>query len=244
MFFYIFDFHLFGFLLQGSAHIGWGVGTSELTPFTGLPGVNTLLAEDFIWLKELLDQARPYTAVTHCLCQITPWSPLVSVACRMPAAEHAPAFHVQHFLAVLVEHFPGRAHQTHIGFAAHGPRFGDEVLKMEGIARLDRLHPFHVFQTWRAQAGRLVQKICHHQPHGHGAGVPTAGTQAAKNGSFGGFLIEVESLGVKLAGKSQDLFFCGCDRAQVTHLAWLQILPVISNGHQRPPDTSRKLIVV
>jgi protease-4 len=59
------------YLLQGAAHIGWGLGTSELTPFTGLPGVNTLLAEDFIWLKELLDQARPYTAVTHCLCQIT-----------------------------------------------------------------------------------------------------------------------------------------------------------------------------
>ena len=60
------------YLLQGAAHMGWGVGPSELTPFTGLPGVNTALAEDFIWLKELLDQARPYTVVTHCLCQITP----------------------------------------------------------------------------------------------------------------------------------------------------------------------------
>ena len=60
------------YLMQGAAQIGWGVGSSELTPFTGLPGVNTVLAEDFIWLKGLLDQAQAYTAVTHCLCQITP----------------------------------------------------------------------------------------------------------------------------------------------------------------------------
>jgi hypothetical protein len=52
--------------------MSWGVGPSEFTPFSGLPGVNTALAEDFIWLKGLLDQAQAYTAVTHCMCQITP----------------------------------------------------------------------------------------------------------------------------------------------------------------------------
>ncbi len=59
--------------MQAAAQLGWGVGQSELAPLTGLPAqVNGELAADFIWLQALLDQAQPYTAAAHCLCQITP----------------------------------------------------------------------------------------------------------------------------------------------------------------------------
>lgn len=163
----------------------------------------------------------------------------------MPAAEHAPAFHVQNLVTMLIEHFPIRAHQTHVGFAAHGPGFGDEVLQAQGVTGKDRLHPFHVFKTWRAQAGCFMQEIGHHQPHGHGASVPTTGTQAAKNRTFGGFFIQMKILWIELPCKSQDFFFAGRDRAQVPHLTGLQVFPIsLDAGHQRPPDTSRKLIVV
>jgi protease-4 len=60
------------YLMQLAAQVGWGVGSYELTPTTGLPGVNTALKEDFSWLNGLLNQTQAYTAVTHCLCQITP----------------------------------------------------------------------------------------------------------------------------------------------------------------------------
>ena len=59
--------------MQAAAQLGWGVGQSEFAPFTGQPGgMNAELAADFIWLKALLEQAQPYTAAAHCLCQITP----------------------------------------------------------------------------------------------------------------------------------------------------------------------------
>ncbi|PVE41940.1 signal peptide peptidase SppA [Limnohabitans planktonicus] len=59
--------------VQAAAHLGWNVGPSEFAPITGLPGaVNAAVAEDFIWLKALLDQAQPFAAAAHCLCQITP----------------------------------------------------------------------------------------------------------------------------------------------------------------------------
>ena len=61
------------YLTPAAAHLGWGVGPSEFTLFPGLSGgVNAEVAADFIWLQALLDQAQPYTAAAHCLCQITP----------------------------------------------------------------------------------------------------------------------------------------------------------------------------
>ncbi len=61
------------YLIQVAVHLGWGVAQSEFAPFTGLPkGVNAAVAADFVWLKALLDQAQPYGAAAHCLCQITP----------------------------------------------------------------------------------------------------------------------------------------------------------------------------
>jgi ClpP class serine protease len=61
------------YLMQVANHVGWGVGQSEYASFTGLPGgLSATVAEDFIWLKALLDQAQPYAAAAHCLCQITP----------------------------------------------------------------------------------------------------------------------------------------------------------------------------
>jgi hypothetical protein len=163
---------------------------------------------------------------------------------RAPA-KHAPTFHVQHLLAVVVEHFPVGAHQAHIGAAAHGARFEDAVLQAQRVARVDGLHPLHVLQSGRAQAGGGLQKIRHHQPHCHGTGVPAAGAKATKHRGLGGFVVQVKGLRVKLAGKSKDLFARHREAAQIQHLTRLQVFP--KNGdfsHQRPPDTSRKLMVV
>lgn len=45
----------------------------------------------------------------------------------MTAPEHAPAFHVENAVTVLVVHFPLGSNQAYIGFGAHGPRFQDGV---------------------------------------------------------------------------------------------------------------------
>jgi hypothetical protein len=45
-------------------------------------------------------------------------------AFRHPPREHPVALLVQNFVAVLVGHFPDRAHQAHIRAFAHRPRLG------------------------------------------------------------------------------------------------------------------------
>ena len=95
-----------------------------------------------------------------------------------------------------------------------------------------------------------MQKVGHHQSHGHRAGVPTAGAQIAKHRSLGRLIVQMKWLWVELCGKSNDLFSCGGDGAQIALLAGLHVFPVVANGaraftrHQRAPDTSIKLMVV
>ncbi len=67
------------------------------------------------------------------------------VGCRMPAPEHAPAFHEQHKVAMLVVHVPFGPHQTHIGFGAHGPRRNDFVLQVQGVIGQYRFFPLQIF---------------------------------------------------------------------------------------------------
>ena len=130
---------------------------------------------------------------------------------RRAASEHAPAFHVQYLVPVLVEHFPQVARHAHIGAFAHGFGLQHGALQPQGVARKHGFEPFDAFQSGRAQAGGLAQKVGHHQAHGHGAGVPAAGRQCAKHRGFGRFVVQVKGLGVELGGKSNDLFAGGRD---------------------------------
>ena len=58
-----------------------------------------------------------------------------------------------------------------------------------------------------------MQKVGHHQAHGHGAGVPSTGAKPTKDGGLGGFIVQVKGLRIKLAGKCNDLFASRCDGA-------------------------------
>jgi hypothetical protein len=75
--------------------------------------------------------------------------------------------------------------------------------------------------------------------------VPTAGAQATKHRGFGGFVVQMKRLRVKLTGKGDDVFDGGADAALVAHLTHGEIFPIkLRLNHQRPPETSIKLMVV
>lgn len=61
------------YLVQWAAQVEWGEERAEVTPFTqGLGVLHGTVAQDFVWLKALMDHTQAYTAAAHCLCQITP----------------------------------------------------------------------------------------------------------------------------------------------------------------------------
>ena len=74
----------------------------------------------------------------------------------MSSSEHAPAFHVQHALTMLIVHVPGGTDQAHIGFGAHGAGFQNGVLEAQSVIGEDGLLPLNVLKPWRTQAGRFL----------------------------------------------------------------------------------------
>jgi len=65
------------------------------------------------------------------------------------APEHAPTFHVEYAIAMLVVHFPLGSYQAHVGFGAHGPRFQNFVFQAQGVVGQDRFFPLQVFKPRR-----------------------------------------------------------------------------------------------
>src|SRR5437868_4016111 len=63
---------------------------------------------------------------------------------RFAAAEHAVAFHLHHHVAVLVEHFPARAHEAGVRALAQRARLHDAVPERERVAGVHGLEPAQV----------------------------------------------------------------------------------------------------
>lgn len=66
---------------------------------------------------------------------------------RLTPPEHAVALHEQHLVAVLVEHLPAGAHQTHVRPFAHGPLFQNGVLQAQRVAGEHRFEPLQAVQS-------------------------------------------------------------------------------------------------
>src|SRR5688572_40091 len=90
------------------------------------------------------------------------------------AAEHAPAFHRHHQLAILVYRFPAGLHKAYIRAACRGARLQHHAAVPDGVAGAHRLQPADVFQAGRAQALRAVDVALHGEPHADRAGMPAA----------------------------------------------------------------------
>jgi hypothetical protein len=89
---------------------------------------------------------------------------------RRASPEHAIAFHVHHRVAVLVEHFPHRTHQAHVGALAQWARFQDRCFSTSvspgntGLSHLRFSNPGEPWLTVSAQEvvtiSRMARRRC------------------------------------------------------------------------------------
>src|SRR5688572_11007705 len=144
---------------------------------------------------------------------------------RRLAAEHSPAFHAEHDLALLVERFPAVPDQPDARSARRGARLEHGAPVGEGIARANRLQPADVVDPRGAEARGAPDVALDHQTHADRAGVPAARDEATEGAARRRLGVGMERLRVELARESDDLRLREAVAPHVGDVADLEVFP-------------------
>ena len=145
---------------------------------------------------------------------------------RCAPAEHGPTLDRHHDLVALVDGFPARLHQTHMGLALHGAAVEHGHAGAQCVTYQHRFVPFQRIQPGRAQAAGVEDEAVAHHAHDDAGGVPAAGGQSAEQRGLACLFVQVEGLRVEIGGKADDLLAADFAWAEGHAQSGCEIFPV------------------